>query len=1546
MSATADENSPVTAISRRVRALCTLLLLECFQLEELPKYPSCDGYLLDKSMLAWMKDYSTNWRKLPSHGPLLLAWACVNETISRAENTESSSSSLCLEAMKLKAFPFLDDALRCLNTENDQADSDGYASVIKGLVHAILINFSPSVIPDVESLAQLYSSIFQGRPALCNIFWSEEFPNEYLCSLVKFSERFFPHSIGFIKLLTSLSAGKESSKFVVDYFNNLSILCGFTANSGVSTYIQNEKVILVTSDQVLVAPFPGVLITLPPGTRGSQRNDFISSFSSSSSASIVDAPVVHWETNGYSGWSLVANMLEQIANSSTAASPSHLIEASAFVESITTLISTICSNSPDLVKHIFKATNKTSRGLINLLSSLIVKNSNGSSLSTVALASCITCLKSLSLYQPVYFWTSLRQTGLLPTDRNNSPISSLFLSCEKPVGQYPITEAMVDLVHSLFKYFASRSFIGGESRANEESFMFSKSNVSMSSSSLNTSTVPKIESSYFMSSESVPAIEELGRVIHYIQTQLFCSFLSWNFSSPTDLFSISEKIFSMLSFVIKMSSQQECERPAVKALAAVGQQVASFASNDRSFIQSLLSILHIIPDSLNNPAVSPKDKEIIESSAYSMLTFLLSVFRTSNGKPSPLKNAVISQRNSSGNGTSSVISSLIDSHLKTSLCEKAVDVLAELCCVENGNRGISSLSASLGANAANILKNEMLTILKSHFSAFIPTKISILRFFQSVISYQPGLSELFFSQSNSEGAGKLKTVEVLNGMLVNCLKSGKIHNPTIAFEVLKVILSLWESPRQFYSATEAFRKNGLWKQFQIISESFSLSNSNTSFLGRSDILFSSLCFALCLRISAQECFILLKMSEMEKPFSQFLQKLPSIIKNVVIQIEFLDNLNKSSTAPQDLSNLMSKYLVELPLQFSGKERRLGGDFLYDLDLINSVVSAQIQMVSAEREIESLSEISATIGICSSLQKASGMLLSSLKDVIVVSVLKNSTIESLLVPMAIESSSLFCQFPPESFSFSFISEHLSTILLLLCKKINSLFGKKLIERSPLVRLSSLLATLCSDQMSRGILTQQSVVESTMVEDDDFSFSSSIFSLSCSSSLLGSFVLINHTLYNATNENSIPQTEEMSESNQLLSYGKLANVLLQIICNYSKIKSSGSFLSLSASALSSIILAPSNVSSVSRQSLNSFDIIPHITEIVRSNLQKSTNPKESEAFVHLLQSVIQLPDIYLSESTERFIVMLCDERLEFFSSRLMYPSYDEMEKRNPWNIVWCSLIELLSEITPVSSSRILERLKEFATIHSYLLLGTYFNYVPNDDPDTKFSQGLLDESRSLSTLFYQLYLRSPTWHIELKIQEPLRNLCINLVQREVRLLLDKLVVVGKEKEGKSSPCCVISSLRAALSLLRIMAAEMIEKSHQESRVNPLFTLKQIPDQSVQIPSLDVLQRCLRTIQPLLCKKSFECSGSENQMRSLLFISDHCVAILIAHLRFYEQVIPQSDRRSRHDISDTARELAQHCKQTAESVRGVCFNESCDACSPSEFYEKAFHQIAGLF
>jgi len=125
--------------------------------------------------------------------------------------------------------------------------------------------------------------------------------------------------------------------------------------------------------------------------------------------------------------------------------------------------------------------------------------------------------------------------------------------------------------------------------------------------------------------------------------------------------------------------------------------------------------------------------------------------------------------------------------------------------------------------------------------------------------------------------------------------------------------------------------------------------------------------------------------------------------------------------------------------------------------------------------------------------------------------------------------------------------------------------------------------------------------------------------------------------------------------------------------------------------------------------------------------------------------------------------------------------------------------------------------------------------------------------------------------------------------------------------------------------------------------------------------VLQRCLRTIQPLLCKKSFECSGSENEMRSLLFISDHCVAILIAHLRFYEQVIPQSDRRSRHDvccccfivcliqiyqISDTARELAQHCKQTAESVRGVCFNESCDACSPSEFYEKAFHQIAGLF
>jgi len=32
----------------------------------------------------------------------------------------ASASSLCLEAMKLKAFPFLDDALRCLNTENDQ----------------------------------------------------------------------------------------------------------------------------------------------------------------------------------------------------------------------------------------------------------------------------------------------------------------------------------------------------------------------------------------------------------------------------------------------------------------------------------------------------------------------------------------------------------------------------------------------------------------------------------------------------------------------------------------------------------------------------------------------------------------------------------------------------------------------------------------------------------------------------------------------------------------------------------------------------------------------------------------------------------------------------------------------------------------------------------------------------------------------------------------------------------------------------------------------------------------------------------------------------------------------------------------------------------------------------------------------------------------------------------------------------------------------------------------------------------------------------------
>lgn len=542
----------------------------------------------------------------------------------------------------LSAFECLQNLVK-FGLKEDDPNSIGHKSVLKGLLTSVLTAFHVSSLPDFPAVVEIFCGLFDHTEILISQFWAfdcqpssstastEEPP---LRSVLDHAASSFPFdTLSLLKLLKALSGDPESARLAVEYF---SLLPYYQHLLSPADYRSNCED-LSTSDNFRLRssrPIRLPSLVIPPKK--------YAGILSSDASSLT----VRWRVD-YSGWHVcLAELDAYLSHINHSRSPPqntpHII---AFLDFLHSVFSRDPSLVDPLLAHLAQSPHLTGPAdLPARLIQLFRLTALSSAPPPLLLSSILNCLHALALRDPHGLWVVV--STLSP-----HTLRQLLESVECRLGHYPITLAFL----SLLRQILSTTLLAHPSAR---------------SSPLLPRPLP---------SSSVLSSQDFLPFFTYVKTSLWSSYGSWRYVQLKQRWQISTKILSLFYEVLSDSPEPNSTGAALK------QSLLNSLLYDSSFHTNLLSLIGVGPSAIASLiSRAHSEGQSLESLVLIALSVLEKVLlhKPASAPLCSLENALLSLRvGVSSLDLAQVIASYVDYYPNPELVLPAARIFARLCSI-------------------------------------------------------------------------------------------------------------------------------------------------------------------------------------------------------------------------------------------------------------------------------------------------------------------------------------------------------------------------------------------------------------------------------------------------------------------------------------------------------------------------------------------------------------------------------------------------------------------------------------------------------------------------------------------------------------------------------------------------------------------------------------------------------------------------------------------------------------------------------------------------
>jgi len=733
--------------------------------------------LQEKDTLEALDELFVSWGDQPHHGPVMLAWA-VFRYVTMEATQEQFVRRIGSKALQCSVFQYLLGMLKSDEFSRSTPVANTCKSLIYGLMVVVLALFHEDTLGDLQLLVSVLSQALTEK-GLCVDFWDSDLSTG-AGLLLNSARSWFPLQFRpFLELLKSLAGDQDSAAKVYGFLECMTSYTELLRENklGDVDCSGDKKIWQIVTPRLLyknVFSPDSEQLVMPSETTGKV-------------APVAEGPAIIQWSYQFSCWKLF------------------VLEIDAFLESVGSGTALDCQNViciVELVKEILH--NDWSKAvhlkpIITRLYMIIQRCTPSPNPPQDLIATCLSCLATIALKDPQQVWHHLQQTGFLPhcvsvkmseTDEtkveflSTAPgnFGSILSTKERPLGYYPVTMAMLNLLLKLIHGISIAENI-----------------------------------------ESQPiSFLDLAACLVFVMREVFTGFHKWRFAGLKDREEIGQRSLQLFNVVLGLhfkqkkteetSDSMEVEATDLSRTPVVLQDILVLGLLYSEAGQSLLNILGTGVDtvdrlvSLGSSSTGGYALALVEliKLAFSVLNRLLAR-KGKDDEISPLEEALTTQAvhqlkdkghiYSTGWGHCqlvTIIASYVYHRLDSQLPTLATLLLKRMCLVAP-----MSMHASFGAEAVP-LRDAFVSRLKT-LTEDVKLKVVILEFIATAVETQPGLVELFLELSSKENQefviGQNSCLHSVLDVIDPEKQAGHYIPPQLVSAAYLLLHSLWHDRR-------------------------------------------------------------------------------------------------------------------------------------------------------------------------------------------------------------------------------------------------------------------------------------------------------------------------------------------------------------------------------------------------------------------------------------------------------------------------------------------------------------------------------------------------------------------------------------------------------------------------------------------------------------------------------------------------------------------------------------------------------------------------------
>ncbi|XP_064420213.1 nucleoporin NUP188 [Latimeria chalumnae] len=629
---------------------------------------------------------------LPSHAPVLLAWALLRYTLNPEESSQVIRR-MGSTAIQLKVFQYLTQMLKALGSGGNNCTASTARVCIYGLVSFVLTSFEEHTLGDQQHVIDTACEVL-AAPSLAEIFWDTE-PTVGLGILLDSACGMFPYHISpLLQLLAALISDRSTAKKVYSFLDKMSCYTELYNHKPQDILAHEDESLWKRQTPKLLYPLGlgQTNLRMPQGTLGQvmpwQQGGHL----------------VRWEYS-YSCWTLFTCEIEMLLH---VVSTADVIQHCQRVKPIIDLVYKVMSTDWSIADCLLPITSR-----IYMLLQRLTSVTNPP---VQVIGSCVNCLAVLAARMPAKVWADLRHTGFLPfastpassmahairaEGMNGGNYGNLLIGIEQPQGEYCVTIAFLRLVITLVK--------------------------GQLGSTQSRGLVPCV---MLVLKEMLPTYHKWRYTTYGVRERIGCLIL--------------ELIHAILN--LSPESESQGSSPSLQSLC-----IYSLADTEAG--QAIINIMAIGVDTIDMVMAAQPSSGGAEGPGQLLIQTAKLAFSVTNNvirlKPasdavSPLEQA-LTQHGAHGNNLIAILAKYIYHKHDPALPRLAIQLLKRLATVAP-----MSVYACLGSDAAAI-RDAFLTRLQSK-TEDMRIKVMILEFLTIAVETQPGLIELFLNLEVKDGS--------------------------------------------------------------------------------------------------------------------------------------------------------------------------------------------------------------------------------------------------------------------------------------------------------------------------------------------------------------------------------------------------------------------------------------------------------------------------------------------------------------------------------------------------------------------------------------------------------------------------------------------------------------------------------------------------------------------------------------------------------------------------------------------------------------------------